>query len=209
MRSGWKIAAIGLLLAGLAGCNRKPQNAALPPQAQAPSRPPAEMAALLPLMPPLPPRSESKPVMLNTATPPETANDNAAAPPRHSRRRSKSAQDTTQPETAKNAPSVPAPPGSTEIASGSPSESSPIGQLSTANNDANAADRQTLTDQINGTENSLNGIHRSLTSDEQKTAMLIRTFIAKARQALKVDDLDGARNYCTKAKILLKELIPQ
>lgn len=63
-----------------------------------------------------------------------------------------------------------------------------------------------MTNELNAIENALNGIHRSLNSEEQKTVALARTFIVKGRQALKTDDLDGAKNYTTKAKLLLQEL---
>jgi hypothetical protein len=207
MTSGWRIAVLGLLSVGIAGCSRSPQHAVLPPQILAPSRPPWEMAQLIPPMPQLPPWVENEPVMLDTSVPSGTKSETETTHPSHSRHHAKSAeQEAAQPEAAKN-PATPAAPA--QEASGPPSDSSPIGELSTASPDTNTADRQTVLDQINATENSLNGIHRSLSSDEQKTAALIRTFVGKARQALKTDDLDGARNFCTKAKILLKELTQQ
>jgi hypothetical protein len=83
---------------------------------------------------------------------------------------------------------------------------SPIGQLSTANDNANTADRRNLSDQIDATENGLNAIKRSFTPDEQKTVALIRTYITRARDALKADDLDGSRTLSTKARQLLEEL---
>jgi type IV secretory pathway VirB10-like protein len=205
MRSGWSIAALGLLLAFAAGCNRRPTNANPPAAAQAPSRPAWEMAELNPPMPPLPPDSSKRPVLLNTSIPAEPAAPAEEAHPHHPKRRPKT-QETAQPETAK----PPAQTGTTteteQAANGQPPETSPIGQLTTASGDANTGDRQTLLDQINGIENTLNGLHRPLSSDEQKTAALIRTFITRARDALKTDDLDGAKNYSTKAKILLQEL---
>ena len=87
-----------------------------------------------------------------------------------------------------------------------PSEQSPIGQLSTANDSANPADRRDLTNQINAIETGLNAIHRTLSSEEQKTATQVKTFITRAREALKADDLDGARTLSTKAHLLLEEL---
>ena len=47
---------------------------------------------------------------------------------------------------------------------------------------------------------------RSLTSQEQETVNQIKDFLSKARQALSIDDLDGAKNLATKAKVLLDEL---
>jgi hypothetical protein len=208
MRSGWRIAALGLLLALSAGCNRRQPNATPPVAAQAPSRPVWQMAQDEP-MPALPPYTNDRPIMLDTSVPPEPAPVVAAAPPKRPRHHPKTSE-TAQQDTPKP-PTQPAAPSETEEATTSttstqPSESSPIGQLSTASGDTNTGDRQTLLDQINAMENSLNGLHRSLSSDEQKTAALIRTFITRARDALKTDDLEGAKNYYTKAKILLQEL---
>jgi hypothetical protein len=207
MRSGWRIAAPALLLVALAGCNRKPQSAAPPLAAQAPPRPIGQMAEMIPPMPPLPPYIDDRPIMLNTSVPPDAPATAVATPPKRTRRHVKPA-DSTQQEAAKNTPAT-TPPPSTEVATSQPSENSPIGQLSTANSDATTADRQTMTDQINATENGLNHIHRSLSSEEQKTVALARTFVTKAREALKTDDLDGAKNYSTKAKLLLEELTKQ
>jgi hypothetical protein len=162
------------------------------------------MAEMNPPMPPLPPYVNDQPIMLNTSVPPDEPTKTAAPPPRHTRRHAKPAPEPGQQEVAKSTPS--APPPNPEVASSQPSENSPIGQLSTANSDANTAARQAMADQITATENGLNGIHRSLSPDEQKTVALARTFITKARQALKTDDLDGAKNYSTKAKLLLQEL---
>lgn len=160
-------------------------------------------------MPPLPPPSQQQPVMLNTATPP-ASNGETVTHPKHSRHHAKAPEtETAEQEPAKPGATTDNPQPNAEVASGQPPGSSPIGELSTANNDANTADRQALANEITGTENTLNGIHRSLSSDEQKTAALIRTFIGKARAALKIDDLDGAKNFSTKAKILLQELTKQ
>jgi hypothetical protein len=206
MRSGWRIAALGLLPAILAGCNRGQPNATPPAAALAPSLPPWQMAQLIPPMPPLPPYVNDRPIMLDTSVPPEPAPTVAEAPPKRPRHHTKTSE-TAQPETPKPATQPVAPSETEEAANSQPSESSPIGQLSTPSGDTNTGDRQTLQDQINAMENSLNGIvHRSLSSDEQKTVALIRTFITRARDALKTDDLDGAKNYYTKAHILLQEL---
>jgi hypothetical protein len=204
MRSGWKMAAFGLLLASVAGCNRR-QPSVNPSAALAPSLPAWQMASLLPPLPALPPYSSDRPVMLDTSIPPEPVARVEEAPPKRPRHHSKT-QETAQQEPAKPSTQTTAPPETEQAANAQPSESSPIGQLSTASADTNTGDRQTLLDQINGMEKSLNDIHRSLTSDEQKTATLIRSFISHARDALKTDDLDGARSYSTKAKILLQEL---
>jgi hypothetical protein len=156
-------------------------------------------------MPTLPPYVNDRPVMLDTSAPPEPAPTVAETHPKRPRRHPRTSE-TAQQETPKPAAQPATPAATEEAANTQPPESSPIGQLSTAGGDSNTADRQQLLEQINGLENTLNGIHRSLDSEEQKTAALTRTFIARARDALKTDDLDGARGYYTKAKILLQEL---
>jgi hypothetical protein len=206
MRSGWRIAATGLLLALLAGCNHKQAKVAPPPATQAPTKPAAQMAELAPSLPQVPAATNNQPVKLDTAIPDDQTSTSKAPPPHHVRHKPKTATQDTAASDTKPATGTDNPPATPEVASGPPSDESPIGQLSTTNSDSNTADRQSLTDQINGTESRLNGVHRSLSSDEQKTAVLIRTFIGKARQALKTDDLVGARNFATKAKILLEEL---
>jgi hypothetical protein len=199
-----------VVLALPAGCNRKRENANPPLTALAPSQPVSQMAEMNPPMPPLPPYEQTQPIGLDTTIPPapkSTASDTAT---HHVRRRPKTTPENgQQQEPAKSTPSAQPAADNSQIASVQPSENSPIGQISTASPDENTADRQTLSEQINGTEATLNSIHRSLSSDEQKTVALIRTFISRARQALKTEDLDGARNYSTKAKLLLQELTKQ
>jgi len=157
---------------------------------------------MIPPMPPLPPAT-SQPVMLDTSVPPEPKPVEEARPkrPHHHPKTTESAQDTPKPVAQPTTPAE-----TEEAANPQPSDASPIGQLSAASGDTNTADRQTQLDQINAMENTLNGIHRSLSSEEQKTATLIRTFITRARDALKMDDLEGAKNYSNKAKVLLQEL---
>ena len=205
MRSGWKIAPPALLIVLMAGCDYLPHRKVepVPQAATAPSKPPSQMAELIPPMPDLPPPAHERQIRLDASVPPPQVAPPPAEPPRHVRRHTRSTTPEPAQDTAKAAP--PETPNPDVASSGQPSDNSSIGQIAPANN-ANTADRQVLTDQINATEKSLNDLHRTLNSEEQKTAELIRTFIAKARQALKTDDLDGARNYSTKAKILLDEL---
>jgi hypothetical protein len=82
-------------------------------------------------------------------------------------------------------------------------EVSAIGQLSTAD-PPNM--RQQTDSLIESTEKTLNGINRSLSDQEQKTAAQIREFIKEARAALSSGDVDGAHTLAIKAKVLLDEL---
>ncbi len=85
-------------------------------------------------------------------------------------------------------------------------EVSAIGQLSTSDTSAAAPDR--IRTSITATENTLNGIHRELTRQEQHTVAQIREFLKEARQALVTGDSDGAAMLADKARILLRELHP-
>ena len=86
-------------------------------------------------------------------------------------------------------------------------DTSPIGQLTSSSESSSTPSRQQIQDLITKSENGLNGIKHTLTSDEQETAAEIRTFLAKAKKALDQDDLDGAYTLVTKAKVLLDELM--
>ncbi len=86
---------------------------------------------------------------------------------------------------------------------------SPIGQLSTANDNSNTADRHDIANRINSRRMRLNAIKRPLSSDEQKTAALIRTYIPRARDALKSRRSRWRHNLSQKAQQLLQELTKQ
>jgi hypothetical protein len=66
--------------------------------------------------------------------------------------------------------------------------------------------RRQAEDSIVSTERSLNGINRTLSDPEQKTAQHIREFLKEARTALASGDVDGAKTLAAKAKVLLSEL---
>ena len=78
--------------------------------------------------------------------------------------------------------------------------------MSTDNDTSNTGDRHAINEQIDATENGVNGIKRTLSSDEQKTVAQIRVYISKARDALKADDLVAAQNLSNKAHQLLEQL---
>jgi hypothetical protein len=208
MRSGKSIAALALLLVLLTGCGPKQPMTVLSPAAEAPPLPPEQMVALLSPMPPPMPAIKRPLVKLDTTAPPETKTETANSQPRRPTKhhnRSTGAQETadaakavqnTTPSTTQNA----------QAANVQPPEMSPIGQISVANDNSNTADRHAISDLIDSTESGLNAIKRPLSADEQKTAALIRTYITRARDALKADDLDGARTLSTKAHQLLGEL---
>ncbi len=144
-------------------------------------------------------------IKLDTTAPPETKIETASSeprkPPKH-HAKPISAQEAAEAAKAAQTPAA----SNTQAQNIQPPEMSPIGQLSTANDNSNTADRQKISSDIDSTENGLNAIKRSFSSDEQKTVALIRTYITRARDALKADDLEGARNMSSKAHQLLQEL---
>jgi hypothetical protein len=83
---------------------------------------------------------------------------------------------------------------------------SPIGQLTTGDSAMGEKAKRETADLIGGTEQGLNGIKRSLSTEEKVTAAQIRTFLKQAQQALDNGDTDGAHTLATKAKLLLDEL---
>jgi hypothetical protein len=208
MRSGMSIAALALLLALLTGCGPKQPMPVVSPAATASPLPPAQMVALLSPIPPPMPVIKRPLIKLDANAPAETKVETASSEPHRSTKhhaRSTGAPDTADaPKAAQN--TAPSTTQNSQAANVQPPEMSPIGQLSTANDNSNTADRHAISDLIDSTESGLNAIKRPLNSDEQKTATLIRTYITRARDALKADDLDGARNLADKAHQLLGEL---
>ena len=165
----------------LAGCIHKTNSS--PAQPLAP-----------PLNPPPKPTTSSVELPPSAATipnPPPAPEANASTPP---------------PETPKPPVKHKKPVSKTtqQASNGSPGVSA-IGQLSSG--DPSDLRRQTESS-IAATERGLNGIGRSLSYAEQKTAAQIREFLKQARAALASGDVDGARTLLAKAKVLLGELNP-
>jgi hypothetical protein len=206
MRSGKIFAALAVSLALLTGCGpQHPTTAAVSPPVEAPSLPPQRMVALIPAVPPPFPATARLTVKLDTTAPPEVKPTVATTETHHPpKRHTKPAADTAASE--KNPASTLSPSQTTQEATAQPPEMSKLGQLSPPNNSSNAADRQALSGKIDAVENGLNGIKRPFSSDEQKTATLIRSYITRARDALKADDIDGATTLGNKASQLLEEL---
>ena len=199
MKAASRTAVILICLMSLAGCRHK-TNAVPPPQAQAPAGPPSDMAHV-PTLPPLPPPSNPD---VAVAAPPEE-NPEPAHPHKTPRRKPPAAKPAASTDTATTQAEKPA--STTQAANGTPvADASPIGQLSSSVEGADSQDRHDIERLINNTENGLNGIKRTLSTDEQLTSTQIKTFLTKAKQALADNDLDGAQTLATKAKVLLDEL---
>jgi hypothetical protein len=200
MRKSLVPVSLVLLLAAETGCNHKQPVAVTPPTV-----PLLQPTATLKDFPALPP-VVMPPVQLGTQEAQE-------APPRekphrphtlhhHPRPAANPSQDI--PAETPSASAAPAPAAAS--AGQEPPESTPIGQLSAAPNATDVPNRQNIQQEISSTESGLNGIHRSLSGDEQQTASEIRTFLSKAKNALQSGDLDGAHTLTVKARVLLAEL---
>jgi hypothetical protein len=177
-----------LALPILEGCDKKSQPA--PPQALAPpivDAPPPKPATVS--------TADLPPPVIGNPQPANTGNQNTA-----------SQQTDTQKKPAhhkKPAPAQTATPP-TDVASAAPAPSvSAIGQLS----EGASGDLRTQTqDTITATEKGVNGITRTLSDSELKTAAQIHEFLKQAREALATGDIDGAHTLAMKAKVLLTEL---
>jgi hypothetical protein len=199
MKTASTTAVIFAVFMSLAGCGHK-TNPAPPPQAQAPVRSPSTMAHEETL-PPLPPPSQPDVVVATT----QEENTAPVHPRKPSHRKPAAGKPATAGDTSVAATGE-KPGTSTQAANSATTDVSPIGQLSSVGEGGDSQGRHDIEQLINNTENGLNGIKRSLTSDEQVTSTQIKTFLAKAKQALAENDLDGAQTLATKAKVLLDEL---
>jgi outer membrane biosynthesis protein TonB len=205
--------ALALLAVLGTGCHH---NTPPPAQAQAPplqtgkgtlSQPPTTQQAEKtdkPLASPLPqPSAQSVPIPPPTTKkvkhkvkpPPAKPAENAPAA-------STSGGTPAQPATASTAQAAPP-----EQQAASPgAAASPIGQLTIGDSAMGEKTKKETGDLINETEQGLNGIKRSLSTDEKSTAAQIRNYLKQAQQALDNGDTDGAHNLATRAKLLLDEL---
>jgi hypothetical protein len=150
-----------------------------------PLPPPSEQSVPLPPPTPKKVRKKPKPAPSKSTDTTQTAGGNSGSTP------------------AANGSSAQATPPTVSSAGGS---GSPIGQLATGDSALGERTKHETADLIGGTQQGLNGIKRSLSTDEQVTASQIRTFLKQAQQALDSGDADGAHTLATKAKLLLDEL---
>ena len=144
---------------------------------------------------PLPPPT-TKMVKHKVKPPPPKPADNAQTAP--------GTNGGTPAQSASPATAQSAPPQQQAAAPGA--AASPIGQLTIGDSALGEKTKKETADLINGTEQGLNGIKRSLSTDEKSTAAQIRNYLKQAQQALDNGDTDGAHNLATRAKLLLDEL---
>jgi outer membrane biosynthesis protein TonB len=214
MNSARKYAIAGLLTFVMAGCAEKKTSVAPPAQAQAPAKDVGQAGAMYP--PPLmtgqtaddkanaPPPTVAK---TDTPPPPPPPQPDAKKPaPAKKPKAAKPSNPTTAEGTGDTTPAQTQAANELAAASSEPAAASPIGELSTGGAAGQSETHKGTLDLINNTENGVNAIKRSLTSQEQETVLQIKTFVSKARAAFDNDDFDGAQTLATKAKLLLDEL---
>lgn len=200
MNAARKIGVFLLLTAFLAGCRHKNVQAAPPQAAQAPEIPVSTLAKNTP--PPEMPPPETPRISPASSSPPppkpkehkarhkKVVIDGPASPTQTPQSQGQKDQNLTE-----------------QAANGAPEDISPIGQLSAEGENINTPRRRQIADEITSTEKGLNDIKRPLSEEEQTTVTQIKTFLAKAKDALNQEDLDGAHTLITKAKVLLNELM--
>ena len=183
----------------LQGCDHKTAPAQQQPQVLAPpieDTPPPKPAAVS--------TADLPPPVLGT--PPVADNNDANVKP---------AEPAKKPVHRKKPVPAPSAPDKQETASATPAAASPATapaeapSVSAAGNLTSTAPgglRTQTEDQIAATEKGLNGITRTLSDSEAKTAAQIREFLKQAREALSTGDVDGANTLVVKAKVLLTEL---
>lgn len=189
------------------GCSHRKAKATPPPQAQAPETTTEnpKPATPAPIPPPTLPPYEEPSVVVDATPPPkqkknrskkttsinkQVATDNTDAKPA-------SGAATAMPETASSGSSPAATP------------SSPIGDLSAGDSSDNPAQRQETMDLISSTEKRLKTVDSNIAASKHDTMVQIESFLKQAKQALEINDLQGANTLATKAKILVDELLKQ
>jgi len=87
-----------------------------------------------------------------------------------------------------------------------PPATTPIGELSAAPNTQGLPSSANIEHEIQSIQTQLDNIHHALNESQQNTASQVRTFLAKAKNALQAGDLDGAHTLTVKARVLLSEI---
>jgi hypothetical protein len=213
MKNSGKNALLALLLILLPGCAPQKVKAKVPVAAQAPTTS-DQTGAMYP--PPFPEKTEAPPAPAPEMKQADQTLTPEPQPPEKPSKKKKSVNASKgKPSAAKPvatgevgaAATAPTPAAPVQRAANvEPAVVSPIGQLSSGEGAASSQQRHETSDLIANTEQGLNGIKRTLSSQEQETVTQIRTYLKQAKKALTVDDLDGATTLATKAKVLLEEL---
>lgn len=161
--------------------------------------------------PPPPPTGKALPVphttladmpVLPESTPPSVVLGGTVVttPQRHDWRHSKDSHPSNESDAAK------AQADKNAASGGELPNTTPIGSLSAAPNTEGLPSPADIQKEIHRIQGQLNQIHHTLNPQQQRTVSQIRAFLAKAENALQADDLDGANNLTTKARVLLGEI---
>jgi hypothetical protein len=192
---------LSLVLASCAHKNQAANQPALAPPLDDPPVSKPDTVSKDQLLPPVvtPAQPEQPATTASTQDQPKPA-------PKRKKPVAKPASGTSSQASNSNGTSQPAPTTTQQAANGTAPEVSAIGQLSSGEPaDSRAQTVSSLTD----TEHKLNTLNRKLSDQEEKTSTQIREYIKQAKTALDSNDLDGANNLATKAKLLLNELTQQ
>ena len=182
---------VGLALVALSctGCSHLPWHKNPPPKAQAPAIQPK------PAVPAPAPKPAPPPVVPAPAPPPAPAPAPAPKPVKKHIYHHKP-KPAAKPATAA-APAAPA----------APQANSLVGMLSEGDAAGNPALRKQTTNLIAATQRRLQSVRASRMAARKDTVTQVRLFLSQARQAMAMNDLQGANTLATKAKILVDELL--
>ena len=180
---------VGLALVALSctGCSHLPWHKNPPPKAQAPAIQP-KPAAPAPAPKPVPPPVTPAPV------PPPAPAPVAAPKPVKKHIYHHKPKPAVKPAAAPAAPAA-------------PQANSLVGMLSEGDAAGNPALRKQTSDLIAATQRRLQGVRASRMAARKDTVTQVRLFLSQARQAMAMNDLQGANTLATKAKILVDELL--
>lgn len=192
------------------GCNRLHRHKLTPlPQAQAPTVPAQNTQPVTP--PPAAPAPAPVETAPSTTPAPAPETQPAPKPKRKKIHSNKGHRKQNKKVVTDNAAAKPAAGGLAQTASNGASTAtpaaSPIGQLSADDSSGNPALRQQTIDLISSTEKRLKTVNSKLAASRQETMVQVQSFLTQAKQALEINDLQGANTLATKAKILVDELL--
>lgn len=173
------------------GCSRLRPKAKVPAQAKAPTAP----AAVLPdVLPAIVLQAPTAPLLLPPPTP-EPEAEPVAVQPTPKKKRSRRVHSLQKKKIVTD---------NAEVAADNPS---PMGQLSAGDSSTNPALREQTVKLIATTEGRLSAVNSSIASNKHDTISQIQGFLAQAKKALDINDLQGAQTLATKAKILVDEML--
>jgi hypothetical protein len=163
------------------------------------------------LAPPIVDAQPDKPATVSTADlPPPEIGDPSAKPPAD-QTATKAAEPPKKPvhHPKKPTPAATTPGATQEAANRTPGTAPSVSAIGQLSGGASGDLRSETEETISTTEKGVNGITRTLSDGEVKTAAQIHEFLKQAREALATGDVDGAHTLAIKAKVLLTELNPQ